>query len=185
MGQHDSSEGAFSPLSDCETLCPVCPSGSLRDGKTFEIQLQNLPKVCIVTFSEVKYDVVECVESIDAIGGSCEQAVDITLCEGTPSEQTISCCLTLDYLQLRGELELLFNIAGQCDTDCLIEPKEVNFHAVAAVPVDELCYYCAGTRPSIENGELCDLFSVVIDSVSETGLVTYTVQFLDCPPPKQ
>jgi hypothetical protein len=183
MGQQDSRAELYISADDCETLCPPCPTESLRDGKTFQVQIGNLPSSCTVEFTQDILDVVQCNEEVDVLYDSCEQPVDITLCEGTSSEQTISCCLTLDYLQLKGDLELLFNIGGICDSDCLIEPKVLMFHAVEKVNVDELCYYCVGTRPTITNGDLCNYFSIVIDSVSPTGLVTYTVQFLGCPSP--
>jgi hypothetical protein len=167
----------------CETYCPPCPVDSFRNGKTFTYQIENLPTICNVSFFDAKYDVVQCNNGVVSIPGSCEQPVEITVCENTPSEQTLTCCLTLDYLQFQGDIELLFNIFGTCDSDCLLEPTETVFHAVAKVTIDELCFYCEGTRPNITNEDLCKYFSIVVDSVSPTGLITYTVTFIDCPAP--
>ena len=175
-------EGALRSL-DCETYCPPCPVDSLRNGKTFTVQIENLPTICIVSFLDQSHNVVQCNDGVELIDGSCERAVEVTVCEDTPSEQTLSCCLRLDYLQLQGDLELLFNILGVCDSDCLPEPAETIFHAVSKVKVDELCFYCEGTRPTLTNGDLCKYFSIVIDDVSPTGLITYTVTFIDCPAP--
>ena len=167
----------------CEASCPPCPSGSLRNGQTFEVQIENLPTICFVEFIDELHGVIQCNEGVTINEGSCEELVEITLCEGTSSEQTLACCLPMDYLALSGQLEILFNIRGICDSDCLPEPKETVYHAVAKVAVDELCFYCEGTRPSIINGDLCNYFSITIDSVSATGLITFTVQFLNCPAP--
>jgi hypothetical protein len=167
----------------CETFCPPCPVDSLRDGKTFTVQMENLPTICLVSFLDQDHNVVQCNDGVVTIAGSCEQAVEITVCENTPSEQTLTCCLTLDYFQLQGDIELLFNIRGVCDSDCLPEPTETIFHAVTKVKIDELCFYCEGTRPEITIGDLCKYFSIVIDNISPTGLITYTVTFIDCPAP--
>jgi hypothetical protein len=167
----------------CEASCPPCPSGSLRNGKTFEVQIQNLPTICLVEFLDTIHSAIQCNAGIKINEGSCEELVEITLCEGTSSEQTLTCCLPMDYLALSGELEIFFNILGTCDSDCLPEPQTTYYHAVTTVPIDELCFYCEGTRPTIINGDLCNYFSITIDSVSATGLITYTVQFLNCPAP--
>jgi hypothetical protein len=155
----------------------------MRNGKTFQLQIENLPTICPPSFLDQSHNVVLCSEGIVVTYGNCEQPVEITVCEGTPSQQTLVCCLPLDYLEMQGELELLFNIYGICNSNCYPEPVEAVYHAVAQVQVEELCYYCEGTRPDLDNGDLCPYFTIIIDNVSETGLITYTVTFVGCPTP--
>jgi hypothetical protein len=166
---------------DCQPECPKCPEQSLRVPKTFSVQIENLLSECIIRFTDDEYRYVQCVEGIEIGYGSCEQAVELTVCENTSSAQTLACCLPLDFVTLNGDLELLFNISGICDTKCHSEPLILMFHAVYRVPVNELCYYCSGTRPTIDNGDLCNYFDIQIVSVDEQGLITFTVQFLGCP----
>lgn len=170
-------------LLDCESECPPCPQDSLRLKKVFTVQVEHLPTGCTVTFTGDDDKYVQCLDGINIEYGSCEQAVELTVCEDTPSEQTLTCCLRLDYLRISGELELLFNVSGFCDSDCEEEPVLTFFHALKKLSMDEYCYYCSGTRPTIENGNLCDYIEVDIVSVSETGLITFTVEFTGCPQP--
>jgi len=167
---------------DCETYCPPCPEDSMRKGMQFTVQIENLPSVCLIQFlPNQNHNYVVCIDGDLVTEGSCEQPVEITVCEKTASEQTISCCLRLDYLQIQGEIELLFNILGVCESPCVDEPAETIFHAVRRVKVDELCFYCEGTRPDITEVDLCNYFSIVIDDVSPTGLITFTITFIGCP----
>ncbi len=167
---------------ECEKTCLPCPINTLKEGKTFFIQIPNLPTLCTAVFDDWKDNLVNCTQGITVTKGNCEQAVEVKLCEGTPSEQTLTCCLALDYLKLTGSIEIWFNIEGSCISDCVQEPVPYFFHAITTVDIDELCYYCDGTAPDISQSDLCLLFDIKVINVDANGVIEYTVQFIDCPP---
>ena len=168
---------------DCaqDPPCPPCPTSSIRDGKTFTYQVEHPVSTCEIDFQrEERPEFYLCTNGLKLDEGVCDLPTEVTLCENTDSEQTISCLVPLDYLQISGKLQIIWQLRGELDTLCAQESVSLKLLAVTDVDVTEICYFCDGERPDFNPDDVCDWFYVRFVSLSETGLLTYTVTFLGC-----
>ncbi len=168
---------------DCPQIppCPPCPTSSIRDGKTFTYQVELPVSTCEIDLqSEQRPEFYLCTNGLKLDVGMCELPTEVTLCENTDSEQTLSCLVSLEYLQVTGRLQIIWQLRGELDTICAQDPVLLSLLAVTDVDITEICYFCDGERPDFKPEDVCDWFNVSFVSLSETGLLTYTVTFLGC-----
>jgi hypothetical protein len=160
--------------------CPPCPKDSMRAGRKVTEQLP-LPDIeCMFQVADKKPAFHLCVEGVDIVSDVCDQSVELTLCEQTPSEQKLNCLLSLDYVQLSGDMQIIWQIGATLDTVCESEPVELTFMAVSTLSVDEICYFCRGQRPNVTPQDLCGWFDVQFIELTPSGQLTFTVTFTGC-----
>ena len=160
--------------------CPPCPKDSMREGRKVTEQLQ-LPRIdCALKLVDEKPSGSLCVGGIEILPGKCDELVELTLCGQTASEQQLNCLLPLDYVQLSGNLQIVWQIRTVLETVCEPEPVELTFMAVSTLSVDEICYFCFGQRPDVTPEDLCNWFDIEIVELTPSGQLTYIVTFAGC-----
>ncbi len=161
--------------------CPPCPTESIRDGKTFTVQVEIPKSSCEFSFEQAsspEYNL--CTNGLSLDSDKCDVPHEVTMCENTSSEQTLTCLVPLEFVEVSGELQIFWQLRGVLETYCAQQPVPLTVLAVTNINVNEICYFCDGERPDFKPEEVCNWFQINFVSLSTSGILTYTVTFLGC-----
>ncbi len=166
---------------DCknENQCPSCPEHSLRIKQRFTDCIQ-IPESACLDLKNQEENHYLCLDKIRMIEDQCEQPIEVITCANTPSEQTLTCAIPVDFLQLKGKLEVVWQFFCELNSVCSIDQVPLSFLATTCVDIDELCYFCAGEMPDFDLEDVCHWFNVEFVNLSKDGKLTYTVEFTGC-----
>jgi hypothetical protein len=159
--------------------CVECPQQSLQFKKTFT-QTINLPSSVCLHVGDTQAHSYLCPEKIQISDGTCEETVDVIVCENTSNPQQLNCPIDVNYVHLHGELQIVWQLTLDFQSVCTPGIIPLTMMTVSQISIDEVCYSCADDYPHVTPENLCDWFLVEFVSLDTNGKLTFTVEFSGC-----